>query len=203
MLSWGSMFTQLKALSKAIPFLVFVVFAASSVARASGECEAKCSGDGEVKVDLEAKCMCLSDEKCFQVSIGKDGPKMTTQGHGRIGRAQGVKYQTKIFSSADYDNDALDTGIPENTAVGKWIHKTSNCSPGGGQETLGCIAVPCEHWKDVKEQFGKTLDVCGGNSPQSRSKSRPDPTKGPTDGVMDQNMESSESDFQPTRGGSK
>lgn len=184
---------------KSVSIFILSFFAASLAhAQAEDGCQAKCSGDGEVKVDLENKCMCLSDQHCFMISIGKDGPKMTTQGHGRLGPAKGKKYQTKSTSSTDYDNDAMDTGIPENTAVGKWIHKTSACGPGGGQETLGCVAVPCEKWKDVKEEMGKTLDICGGNSPVSRMKTRPVLTTPQKDAEMDDSQESSESDYTPT-----
>lgn len=132
------------------------------------ECRASCNGEGAVQVDLEQKCMCIDKTNCFKVSIGKDGPKMTTQGHGKLGKAEGKKYSTKSSSSSGYDNDAIDMGIPENTEVGKWIHKTSDCGPGGNNSTKGCIAVPCEHWKAVKEEMGEDIDICGGGAPASR-----------------------------------
>lgn len=149
-----------------VTVLVMALFA---TAYAWADCRTSCSGDGEVQVDLAAKCMCIGKDSCFEVNIGKDGPKMTTQGHGKIGDARGDTYSTKSTSSTGYDRDALDTGIPENTEVGKWIHKTSACGPGGQNATAGCIAVPCEHWPEVKAQKGKTLDVCGGNAPMSRN----------------------------------
>lgn len=134
----------------------------------NAECRASCNGNGAVQVDLEQKCMCINKDNCFKVNIGSEGPSMTTQGHGKLGEAKGEKYHTLPNASSGYDEDAIDTGIPENTAVGKWIHKTQGCGPGGNNATKGCIAVPCEHWKDVKEQMGKDLDVCGGNAPMSR-----------------------------------
>lgn len=140
-----------------------------ATAYAWADCSTSCAGDGDVQVDLGSKCMCIGKNNCFEVSIGQLGPKMTTQGHGKIGDAKGVIYNTTSGTSSSYDHDALDTGIPENTDVGKWIHKTSNCAPGGTNSTLGCIAVPCEHWAEIKAQKGKSLDVCGGNAPLSRN----------------------------------
>ena len=140
-----------------------------SGANADTSCKVSCSGNGSVQVDLESKCMCIEKDNCFLIQIGKNGPKMTTQGHGKIGEAHGGKFQTKSTSSTSYDNDAMDMGIPENTAVGKWIHKSVNCGPGGTNSTLGCIGVPCEHWPEIKKEMGKDLDVCGGGAPMSRN----------------------------------
>ena len=142
---------------------VLVVLLGISEQGYSQECTANCNG-GDVTVDLAAECMCLGQGKCFKVAIGKDGPTMTTSGNGTIGDANGAKYQTTQGpGTTGYDRDALAMGIPGNDAVGKWIHKTSGCGPGGGRQTLGCIAVPCDKWPDVKAMKGKSISVCGGN----------------------------------------
>jgi hypothetical protein len=115
-----------------------------------------------ISVNLSARCMCIDGKDCFLISIGSAGPNMTTSGSGTMGSANGAKYQTKSGPGvASYDNDALSMGIGPNDSVGKWIHKTRNCSPGGSASTLGCIAVPCDKWLAVKAQKGKALSVCG------------------------------------------
>jgi hypothetical protein len=162
------MITRLKIFCVSITFSFLFLLAPLKSWAQNSECKASCNGNGAVQVDLEQKCMCINKDNCFKVNIGNDGPSMTTQGHGKLGKAEGAKYSTLPNTSSDYDKDAIDMGIPENTAVGKWIHKTQGCGPGGNNATLGCIAVPCEHWKDVKEQMGKDLDVCGGDAPMSR-----------------------------------
>jgi hypothetical protein len=151
-------------------------------------CEVNCRGtsnpEGEIRVDLQNRCMCLPGNKCFRVAIGTGGPPMTTQGTGRLGRAQGARYQTKAFAVDSYDNDAIAMGIPENDVVGKWIHKTADCESPLTNQTAGCIGVPCERWREVKALMGSTLDVCGGGGPRSLHKKRPDPKAGPTDGIQ-------------------
>jgi hypothetical protein len=54
-------------------------------------------------------------------------------------------------------------GIDGNDKYGKWIHTTSGCKQGGSNATLGCIAVPCNKWPEVKAMKGKNLTVCGGS----------------------------------------
>jgi hypothetical protein len=114
--------------------------------------------------------MCVDGKNCFLISIGTGGPNMTASGSGKLGDANGAKYQTKPDKQAEpdkntkkveWDNDALAMGIGPNDAVGKWIHKTRNCAPGGVNVTEGCIAVPCDKWPEVKKQKGKDLTVCG------------------------------------------
>lgn len=124
-------------------------------------CTASCPGEGDVEVNLQDKCMCLGDE-CFEISIGRNGPEMTASGTGVLAEAEGAKYSTKPGpGSTGYDKDAIRMGIPSNDGVGKWIHKTQGCSPGGGENTKGCIAVPCDRWPEVKAKMGGVLKVCG------------------------------------------
>ena len=113
--------------------------------------------------------MCLktgSGSNCFKISIGTNGPRQTDGGIGKItGDVRGARYQTKSSASASYDNDALKMGIPGNDKLGKWIHKTRNCSSGGTNSTLGCVAVPCDKWPEFKQfAVGKSLKVCGGGN---------------------------------------
>ncbi len=163
-------------------FFILSIFSSliliSKFAYAEGNCEALakeksiCEGDGDVQVDLQRGCMCYtaaggSEKKCFGVGIGKDGPDMTTGGKGTIHQAQGAKYQTKSAPNSGIDNDALATGIGPNDAVGKWLHKPSNCAPikGGERISLGCIVVPCDQWVGLRNAVqagdrGK-IDICG------------------------------------------
>lgn len=137
-----------------------------------------CNGNAAVKVDLGSKCACIKDE-CFKVAIGKNGPTQTHAGHGRIRKAQGAKYQTTPGpGTTSYDKDALDMGIQENTAVGKWLHKPQGCGSvegNNGLQTKGCIAIPCDMWPKLKEQIGEELEVCGGGAPMSSQSGAPDP----------------------------
>lgn len=150
--------------SISIHFMLLLLLSLFGGESARAECSSTCNGtSASVTVDLQNKCMCIKG-KCFLISIGKNGPSMTTGGAGKLGEAKGAKYQTKPGpGSTGYDNDAIAMGIPSNDAVGKWIHKTRGCSPGGSNATKGCIAVPCEHWPDVKKEMGEPLMVCGGS----------------------------------------
>lgn len=147
-------------------------------ASALGECEASCPGaaSDKVVVDVAGMCMCVGEDDCFKVDIGKDGPQMTDEGapDDKLEGCQGGKYQAKDRPNNGYDNDCLKMGIPGNDGVGKWIHKTSACHPGGNRATLGCIAVPCEHWTDLVEKAkGKmSLVVCNGGKNGGTSRSR-------------------------------
>jgi hypothetical protein len=136
---------------------------AAPAAGGSGSCSAQCNNakPAGITVNLATKCMCVDGKNCFLINIGTGGPNMTTSGNGKLGDANGAKYQTKPGASTSYDNDALAMGIGPNDSAGKWIHKTRNCSPGGSAATLGCIAVPCDKWPEVKKQKGKDLTVCG------------------------------------------
>lgn len=91
---------------------------------------------------------------------------MTTSGTGKItDDVAGAKYQSIPGSqSTGYDKDAMKTGIEANSAVGKWIHKTRNCKPGGTPSTLGCIGVPCNQWPLMKKQANKTMVICGSSA---------------------------------------
>lgn len=117
-------------------------------------------------VNLQNRCMCVpldgGGRECFEIGIGRTGPSMTASGVGKIGEANGAKYQTKPGASTGYDNDALAMGIGDNDAVGKWIHKPKNCAPARSYRTKGCIAVDCDKWPLVKKQMGKQIAVCGG-----------------------------------------
>lgn len=139
-----------------------------------------------VIADLEAQCMCIGND-CFEISIGKYGPKMTRNGTGIIGNAQGLRYRTKQGpGSTVWDNDALRMGIPQNdsgsgvkhiTNGGKWIHKTGQDKNGKCIEpttytTLGCIGVPCDQWPKLKNAFGASFSVCGGAASDSEIVSR-------------------------------
>lgn len=143
-------------------------------------CNAGCNG-GDVQINLVARCMCYAPGKCIRISIGRAGPMMTSSGSGVTKPAHGAKFKTHTSGNGkitrggtDYDNDAIAMGIPANDSVGKWIHKTPRCAPGGGAVTKGCVAVPCDVWPDVKEALldengkGKRLVVCGGAAPGSR-----------------------------------
>ena len=137
----------------------------------------ECLNSGSrVVADLEAQCMCV-DDNCFEISIGKYGPKMTRNGTGIIGSAPGSRYTTRPGpGTTSWDNDALRMGIPQNdsgagvsniTAGGKWIHKTGRDANGRCVEptqytTLGCIGVPCDQWPNMKAARGSTFTVCGG-----------------------------------------
>lgn len=140
--------------------------ATGSYQNPGGSCRVSCGGNSTVKVDVTAHCMCISGVECFKVDIGKRGPGMTTDGTGVIGgNVRGARYQTLPWSQTKngvHDQDALSMGIPGNDAVGKWIHKTRGCTPGGQNRTLGCIGVPCNHWTQIKSQIGKSLQVCNG-----------------------------------------
>lgn len=151
--------------------IIFAAMVFGAVAMAQDECKVSCAGSYSVKVDLDSKCMCIAGGKCFLINIGADGPRMTTQGPGKLCEAPGTLYQTKTETSTAFDNDAIGMGIPENMSTGKWIHKTADCERGGQNATAGCIAVPCENWPAIKEQLklGGTLSVCGGNAPLSRN----------------------------------
>lgn len=147
-----------------------------------GSCSVGCTGSGTVKVDVTAHCMCISGVECFKVDIGKHGPAMTTEGTGTIGgHVRGARYQTLPWSQTKngvHDQDALSMGIPANDGLGKWIHKTRGCTPGGQDRTLGCIGVPCDHWTQIKSQIGKSLEVCNGGGKTYRR--RYSPTRGRT-----------------------
>ncbi len=149
--------------------ILFMSIGAAAHAQQNGgsvECKTMCPGGGaDVIVNLAAKCMCLNKTNCFKVSIGKNGPTMTSNGTGKLGDAKGARYQTKASTSTSYDNDALAMGIPGNDKFGKWIHKTRNCAPAGNNSTKGCVAVPCDKWPEIKQMKGKTIKVCGGGSP--------------------------------------
>jgi uncharacterized membrane protein YgcG len=154
----------------ALLFLSFSVLLSSvvipSTALAASECQAACTSDAGVGVDLGQKCMCIGKSNCFKISIGKGGPSMTTSGSAKMHEAKGDKYSTKQTTDvmSDKDQDAIATGIPENDATGKWIHKTRSCGKGGQENTLGCIAVPCDHWKEIKDRKDANLTICGGGS---------------------------------------
>lgn len=145
-------------------FLFLAIVLSSAIASAECSMSANCGFNVAVSVDLNSKCMCVKGN-CFLINIGKNGPSMTTGGSGQLKEAKGAKYQTKPGpGSTSYDNDAISTGIPGNDNVGKWIHKTQGCSPGGSNATKGCIAVPCDKWPEVKQQMGQPLMICGGSS---------------------------------------
>jgi len=140
----------------------------------------ECINSGSrVIADLEAQCMCV-DDTCFEISIGKYGPKMTRNGTGIIGNTTpGHRYQTIIGkTSTEWDNDGLSMGIPQNSTAagvghitngGKWIHKSGllddgTCVPPKQNLTLGCIGVACEDWPTIKRAKGSSMTVCGGAS---------------------------------------
>lgn len=136
-----------------------------------GPCETNCrSSKGYIQIDVEARCMCISGSSCFKVDIGAPGLK-TSNGLGIMGRADGTKYNTKSYTNtSSFDYDAISMGIESNAAYGKWIHKARDCR-GGGQQTTGCIGVPCERWNEVKSLglAGKSVQVCNGvDYPTSR-----------------------------------
>jgi hypothetical protein len=159
-----------------IQWIVLVIMIAPAAqaqfgfAGSASECQTSCTQSGAVQVDLAKRCMCIktgSIDSCFKISIGKNGPSMTTEGRGKMHPAEGAKYQTKPGNgSTVYDNDAIAMGIPGNDSRGKWIHKTRNCSPGGGLSTKGCVAVPCDKWPVVKHAFLEKNEVvvCGGGN---------------------------------------
>lgn len=168
--------------------ILFLILGLSWGARAQS-CTANCEG-GDMVVDLEAACMCLNGNNCFHIAIGKDGPTMTTSGNGTIGDANGAKYKTTSGpGTTSYDRDALAMGIPGNDKVGKWIHKTSGCGPVSGKEnarqTLGCIAVPCDKWPEVKQMKGKKISVCHGNNNDAGSYKDSDRYSGESNDVYD------------------
>lgn len=110
--------------------------------------------------------MCVGRD-CFQVGIGKNGPKMTQSGTGTLGEASGAKYRTLKKATTKYDRDALAMGIPGNDQYGKWIHKTRKCRP--TSTTLGCVAVPCSKWPLVKRAKGRKVTICNGAGGSSSS----------------------------------
>ena len=120
----------------------------------------------KVSINVSKQCMCLG-KKCFKVGIGKDGYTMTTNGFGKLKKTPpGIKYKTYATSKVEYDNDAIAMGIPQNDAVGKWIHKPKNCVRADTYRTHGCIAVPCEMWIELKAAMNESaeLTVCGGRT---------------------------------------
>lgn len=133
-------------------------------------CKATCPGGGsdKVVVDVAGKCMCVGDD-CFNVDIGIDGPGMTANGAPKavLEGCQGDQYKEQHPTTDKYDNDCMKMGIAGNDIAGKWIHKTQGChEPAGDNATLGCIAVPCSHWKNLVEKAkGKmSVVVCNGSS---------------------------------------
>lgn len=138
-----------------------------------GECQVTCnSTKGYIQVDIETRCMCISQSGCFKVDIGQPG-LYTSNGLGRMGAIQGGRlYSTKPGkgNASSFDYDGVSMGIASNTAYGKWIHKARDCQ-GGGQSTQGCIGVPCAMWPEVKALAleGKSVQVCNGKDyPTSR-----------------------------------
>jgi len=106
--------------------------------------------------------MCIDGGDCFLIDTGRGGPEQTQSGSANTHDAHGGSYQTYPGpGSTSYDHDAIATGLPANDTVGKWIHKTERCAPGGRNATLGCIAVPCNKWPEVKQQKGKRVFICG------------------------------------------
>lgn len=99
----------------------------------------------------------------MHLSLGKEGT-YTTGGTGELHDANGAKYQTKKdgkCNSESKDEDAIATGIAENDAVGKWIHKV-NSTPGNG--TRGCIGLLPKDFCLLKEEYtkkkGLKIKVC-------------------------------------------
>ncbi|MGH1468111.1 MAG: hypothetical protein ACRBBP_04410 [Bdellovibrionales bacterium] len=145
----------------------------SSRTTSTGTCvlsNPQCGGT-TIRVDVSARCMCIKDE-CFPVSIGSGGPSWTHNGTSVLGptggifdrnrRGAGGIYETKSTTTNSYDNDAIAMGIPGNDAVGKWFHKPANCVHPSRYATAGCVAVPCEHWANLKSNVGTEVTVCGG-----------------------------------------
>lgn len=138
-------------------------------------CQASCGQGSDIEVNLQARCMCLKGGECFKIDIGKNGPSMTTSGTGVLKGAAGAKFSTKKGAGTNsYDNDAISTGISQNDAVGKWIHKTQARTTTGRNSTKGCIGVPLDKWTLVKKAAGlenasgpndkgtgKRITVCG------------------------------------------
>lgn len=135
-------------------------------AYADGDCTSSCgSSAGQISVDIAAHCMCVDakENKCFKIDTG-GAAHPTYNGSGNLHDAEGAKYQTKKgVATADYDNDAIATGIAGNDHAGMWIHKAGD--EGGNDTTLGCMGVPVDHWKDVKEAYNNKevtkVTVCG------------------------------------------
>lgn len=156
-----------------------------SITGNSGPCRIRnqecVSSKSHVQIDLAAQCMCVGGT-CFEVAIGKFGPKQTRNGTGRIGNAPGGRYRTHRTTVTDrWTNDAVAMGIPQNdagrssaganlpvTSGGKWIHKVGvdsagNCiTPPTRYVTAGCVGVPCSEWDHVKSAMGQAVTVCGG-----------------------------------------
>lgn len=142
----------------------------------TSSCSVSCgSRSASITVDIAKRCMCIKGGSCFLIDVGpkRDGAQ-TTNGIGVMSAdVNGAQYQTRKGPGTDgYDRDAIKMGIKENSNYGKWIHKTRNCKKGGGTSTAGCVAVPCDKWKDVKALAisGKKVEICNGFAyPTSRT----------------------------------
>lgn len=131
-------------------------------------------GDMGVYVDIAAKCLVYPGQP-EGVMIGTGAPgTFTTEGEAVMREAKGVKYQTQSGSSCNPNSvvesngrkDAIATGIPENDAVGKWIHKVES-KGGKPSSTLGCIGLAPAEFCRLKEYWernkGKVkIKICNG-----------------------------------------
>lgn len=131
------------------------------------DCAISCGEGSAVTVDLANSCMCIGENNCFMVGIGRVGRRQVWDGHGilkKVEAAKGRRFATTNESTTFWNHDALATGT-SNDGPGKWVHKQPRCdSKRIGPVSLGCVEVPCDEWPKVKEEIGKEITICGGEN---------------------------------------